>query len=105
MSTALDTLEDLRREGLRRDRHEALLLRERRQTMRLIRLHERVSAKPRKLHYHQASKDRLFICRHVEQSDELRRLCGKEIAWISADKVEARMRHNPFAEVIDLKRI
>lgn len=58
----------------------------------------------RQKHYFQQSKNRLFICHNAEQSEELRKMCGKQIKFMTLENVNYKRAHDPFAEEIDLKK-
>ncbi len=83
---------------------EARLLRSRRHTLRLLKLGERITARPIKRFYHHLASNRLFMVYHVEQADELRSLCGKGVKHIGLETVQFNRKHQPFADEIDLKR-
>lgn len=104
MSTISDTLNQIRHDNLTTTRREGRLLRERRRTLNLIKLRERIDVRPIRKHYYQSSANRLFVTHSSEQSEELRRLCGKAISFMDVITVEWRRVHQPFADEIDLKR-
>ncbi len=100
-------LESVRRDTLlmsRQSRAAQSQLTQHEAAKRSRRIHERVIAPVRTLHYYQPSANRLFIVHSSEQSAELKRLCGKEVHFMQALIVADRRRYQPFAEEIDLAR-